>query len=219
MEGSSPPSPQDAVELSVLQGLLPEEPTPRNGDVQVTAPFAEPPRDTQAKKESPWRVCNKRLFGKCKLWMALVSLLVAVIIMTIIYLVIIRETYIDEDEYEIPELSSNKTFWVSLKIPEECASEQELQQLLLERLTDVYSSSPALSRYFTSVQPVEGVRGDNSTVTYHLLFGVPSEDDSFMEYMMSEELVLGVLRQNFHDQNIPGCETLGLDPASLLLYE
>lgn len=58
---------------------------------------------------------------------------------------------------------------------------------------------------------------DNSTVTYHLLFGVP-EDDNFMKYMMSEELVLGVLRQNFHDQNIPGCETLGLDPASLSLY-
>lgn len=39
-----------------------------------------------------------------------------------------------------------------------------------------------------------------------------------MKYMMSEELVLGILLQDFHDQNLSGCETLGLDPESLLLY-
>lgn len=39
-----------------------------------------------------------------------------------------------------------------------------------------------------------------------------------MKYMMSEELVLGVLQQDLHDQNMSGCEALGLDPASLLLY-
>lgn len=60
--------------------------------------------------------------------------------------------------------------------------------------------------------------GENATITYHLQFGVPSEDDGFMKYMMSQELVLGVLLQNFHDQNVSGCETLGLDPASLLLF-
>lgn len=59
--------------------------------------------------------------------------------------------------------------------------------------------------------------GENATVTYHLQFGVP-EDDDFMKYMMSEELVLGILMQNFHDQNVPGCESLGLDPTSFLLY-
>lgn len=60
--------------------------------------------------------------------------------------------------------------------------------------------------------------GENATVTYHLQFGVPSGDDSFMKYMMSEELVLGILLQDLHDQNMPGCETLGLGPESLLLY-
>lgn len=60
--------------------------------------------------------------------------------------------------------------------------------------------------------------GENATITYHLKFGVPSEDDGFMKYMMSEELVLGILLQDFHDKNMSGCETLGLDPESLLLY-
>lgn len=61
-------------------------------------------------------------------------------------------------------------------------------------------------------------RGENATITYHLQFGVPSEDKNFMKYMMSEELVLGILLQDFHDQNLSGCETLELDPESLLLY-
>lgn len=59
---------------------------------------------------------------------------------------------------------------------------------------------------------------ENATVTYHLQFGVPAEDDGFMDYMMSEELVLGIIRQNFHDKNVSSCESLGLDPESLLLY-
>lgn len=59
---------------------------------------------------------------------------------------------------------------------------------------------------------------ENATVTYHLQFGVPSEDDGFMKYMMSEELVLGLMRQSFHDENVSTCESLGLDPESLLLY-
>ncbi|XP_045357974.1 TPA-induced transmembrane protein isoform X2 [Leopardus geoffroyi] len=126
-------------------------------------------------------------------------------------------TYIDEDENEILELSSNKTFLVELKIPEDCVTEEELPHQLRKRLTDVYSSSPSLSRYFTSVEITDF--SENATVAYHLQFGVPSEDDSFMKYMMSKELVLGILLQDLHDQRVSGCETLGLDPASLLLYE
>ncbi|KAJ8792668.1 hypothetical protein J1605_019594 [Eschrichtius robustus] len=123
-------------------------------------------------------------------------------------------TYVDEDENEIRELSSNKTFLVMLKIPEDCVTEEKLPDLLTKRLTDVYSSSPALSRYFTSVEIID-FSGENATITYHLHFGFPSEDHNFMKYVMSEELVLGVLQQDFHDQNVSGCETLGLDPASL----
>ncbi|KAK7821241.1 hypothetical protein U0070_000187 [Myodes glareolus] len=60
---------------------------------------------------------------------------------------------------------------------------------------------------------------ENATVTYHLQFGVPAEDDGFMEFMMSKELVLGIVRQNFHDKNLASCAGLGLDPESLWLYE
>lgn len=105
-----------------------------------------------------------------------------------------------------------------LKIPEECVTEEELPHLLTKKLTDVYTSSPSLSRYFTSVEMMD-FSGENATIAYHLQFGVPSEDDSFMRYMMNEELVRGVLLQSLHDEGVSGCETLGLGPASLLLYE
>ncbi|XP_033067210.1 TPA-induced transmembrane protein isoform X2 [Trachypithecus francoisi] len=171
-----------------------------------------------ANKESPWSSCNKNVVGRCKLWMIITSVFLGLIVVIIIGVCLSGVTYVDEDENEILELSSNKTFLVMLKIPEECVAEEELPHLLTGKLTDVYSTSPSLSRYFTSVEIVD-FSGENATVTYHLQFGVPSDDENVMKYMMSEELVLGILLQDFHDENIPGCESLGLDPASLLLYE
>lgn len=84
--------------------------------------------------------------------MAITSIFLSLIILIIIGLCLVGVTYIDEDENDIPELSSNKTFLIVLKIPDECITEQELPDLLTERLTDVYNSSPLLSRYFASVE-------------------------------------------------------------------
>ncbi|XP_012665492.1 TPA-induced transmembrane protein [Otolemur garnettii] len=216
MEGASPAPAGEELELVLLEGQ-PEEGTPLNGTVQVI-PAGDEPCPAQANKESPWSSCNKIVFGKCKLWMVITSIFLVLIIEIIIGLCLSGVTYVDEDENEVLELSSNKTFLVMLKIPEECVTEEELPHLLTKRLTDVYSTSPALRRYFTSVE-IFDLSGENSTVIYHLQFGVPSDNENFMKYMMSEELVLGILLQDFHDRNIPGCESLGLDPASLLLYE
>lgn len=47
-------------------------------------------------------------------------------------------TYIDEDETEILELSSNKTFFIVLKIPEECVNEEGLHHLINERVIMPY---------------------------------------------------------------------------------
>ncbi|XP_055116266.1 TPA-induced transmembrane protein [Symphalangus syndactylus] len=217
MDPAQPSPPVDELELSVLE-RQPEEHTPLNGADKVFPSLNEEAPPAEANKESPWSFCNKNVFGRCKLWMIITSIFLGVIIVIIIGLYLAAVTYVDEDENEILELSSNKTFFVMLKIPEECVAQEELPHLLTERLTDVYSTSPSLSRYFTSVKIVD-FSGENATVMYDLQFGVPSDDENFMKYMMSEELVLGILLQDFHDQNIPGCESLGLDPASLLLYE
>uniref|UniRef100_A0A2K6SWD9 TPA induced trans-membrane protein n=1 Tax=Saimiri boliviensis boliviensis TaxID=39432 RepID=A0A2K6SWD9_SAIBB len=179
------------LELSALE-RQPAEHTPLNGAFRLAevAPLAE------ANKERPWSSCNKNVVGRCKLWMIVTSVFLGFITVIIVGLCLDGVTYITE----------------------ECVAEEDLPHLLTERLTPVYSTSPSLSRYFTSLEIVD-FSGENATVTYHLQFGVPSDDENFMKYMMSEELVLGILLQDFHDQNIPGCENLGLDPASLLLDE
>ncbi|XP_021065792.1 TPA-induced transmembrane protein [Mus pahari] len=217
MEGSRPQSPREELELSMLEEPQ-EELTPLNNDLQIQPSSAENPRAAQASRESPWSPCNKSVVGRCKLWMVIVTIFLCFTIVIVISLCLVGVTYIDEDENEILELSSNKTFFIMLKIPEECANEEELHHLLTERLTDTYRQSPALSRFFTSADILD-FSVENATVTYHLQFGVPSEDDDFMKHMMSEELVLGIMRQSFHDKNLSTCESLGLDPESLLLYE
>ncbi|XP_075819911.1 TPA-induced transmembrane protein isoform X2 [Microtus pennsylvanicus] len=255
MEEGRAPSPREELELSTLElEREQEEQTPLS--VQIQPSSAESPNPAQTDKESPWSPCNKTVFGRCKLWMVIVTIFLCFVVVITISLCLIGVTYIDEDENEIPELSSNKTFFVMLKIPEECANEEDLPHLLTKRnfslgprehpiwlgwltsvsqgsccpclpstcststkeLTDVYTQSPSLSRYFTSADIVD-FSVENATVTYHLQFGVPAEDDGFMEFMMSEELVLGIVRQNFHDKNLSSCESLGQDPESLLLYE
>ncbi|NWW89853.1 TTMP protein, partial [Rhynochetos jubatus] len=66
-------------------------------------------------------------------------------------------------------------------------------------LTDVYSSSPALGRYFRSAQVVY-FRNDNSTVVYQLEFSVPPSTEGFMEHTMNPDFIKNVLRQNIYDE-------------------
>ncbi|XP_036598353.1 TPA-induced transmembrane protein [Trichosurus vulpecula] len=204
------------IELSELE-RNPSEAVPLNGTVQQeTCLQVEYPEPAQARQQNPWQFCNEPVKAKYKLWMAIVSIFIGLIVMIFISLIIHEASYRDEDENEILELTSNKTFLVTLKIPEDCVAEEDtLSNELSKRLTNLYSSSPALSRYFAAVEIADS--SDNSSVAYHLHFAVPSGDDIFMKYMMSEELVLGILRQHFHDQNVSDCETLGIDPASLSL--
>uniref|UniRef100_M3XMP9 Chromosome 3 open reading frame 52 n=1 Tax=Mustela putorius furo TaxID=9669 RepID=M3XMP9_MUSPF len=203
--------------LSILQSLaLPPPPHLRASRV-FSPSLKKTPPPANEKEESPWSSCNKKLIGECKLWMVIASVFLGLIIVIIISLCLIGVTYIDEDENEILELSSNKTFLVVLKIPEECAAEEEWPHLLMERLTGIFSSSVWSGKEFLDMEGVP-FSGENATVAFHLQFGVPSEDDGFMKYRMNKELVRGVLLQNLHDQGVSGCETLGLDPASFLLY-
>uniref|UniRef100_A0A8D2B0A8 Chromosome 3 open reading frame 52 n=1 Tax=Sciurus vulgaris TaxID=55149 RepID=A0A8D2B0A8_SCIVU len=132
MEGADPSSPGEELELSVLHEPL-EEQRPLNGALQVLPASADDPSPAQAKKESPWSSCNKNLVGKCKLWMVITSIFLGLIIVIILGLYLSGVTYVDEDENEIIELLSNKTFFIMLKIPEECITEEDLPHLLTKR--------------------------------------------------------------------------------------
>ncbi|NXU55420.1 TTMP protein, partial [Turnix velox] len=67
-------------------------------------------------------------------------------------------------------------------------------------LMDVYSSSPALGRYFRSAQ-VAYLSNGSSTVFYQLEFSVPSSTEGFMESTMNSDFIRNVLRQNIYDED------------------
>ncbi|NWX87902.1 TTMP protein, partial [Nothoprocta pentlandii] len=66
-------------------------------------------------------------------------------------------------------------------------------------LTEVYSSSPALGRYFKSAQ-VMNFSNESATVFYQLEFSVPPSTEGFMENVMNPEFIRNILRQNIYDE-------------------
>ncbi|KFQ23435.1 TPA-induced transmembrane protein, partial [Merops nubicus] len=67
-------------------------------------------------------------------------------------------------------------------------------------LTDVYSSSPALGRYFRSAQVVH-FSNESSTVFYQLEFVLPPPTEGFMENIMNPDFLRNILRQNIYDED------------------
>ncbi|NWX20309.1 TTMP protein, partial [Aegotheles bennettii] len=67
-------------------------------------------------------------------------------------------------------------------------------------LTDVYSSSPALGRYFRSAQEVY-FSNESSTVFYQLEFCGSQSTEGFMENTMNPDFIRNVLRQNIYDED------------------
>ncbi|XP_074839615.1 TPA-induced transmembrane protein isoform X2 [Carettochelys insculpta] len=108
------------------------------------------PEPSVASKE---RSCGGTIFWKCKLWMVLSSIFLGLLLVIIMSLILYSVVYIDEDEYWDPGSVSSgnyRNFSGTLKI--KCAAESASHEALTKRLIDVYSSSPALGRYFNSAQ-------------------------------------------------------------------
>ncbi|NXS21839.1 TTMP protein, partial [Mystacornis crossleyi] len=66
-------------------------------------------------------------------------------------------------------------------------------------LTEIYSSSPALGRYFRSAQVIS-FSNESSIVIYQLLFSVPPSTEGFMEHTMNPDFIRNILRQNIYDE-------------------
>nr|BAG60364.1 unnamed protein product [Homo sapiens] len=88
--------------------------------------------------------------------MIITSIFLGVITVIIIGLCLAAVTYVDEDENEILELSSNKTFFIMLKIPEECVAEEELPHLLTER-NEVMEAGLCLKAVLYQVLEMKGI--------------------------------------------------------------
>ncbi|XP_051483589.1 TPA-induced transmembrane protein isoform X3 [Apus apus] len=156
------------------------------------------PLNIETRKESDhWKSCGNVVFWRCKLWMVITTVFLVFFLVILISLILYSRTL--ELMCHLPHLLS--------------------EDIITNRLTDVYSSSPALGRYFRSAQLIN-FSNESSTVFYQLKFSVPPSTEGFMENTMNPDFIRNVLRQNIYDEDDPGtseCNRLMLDPTSLTL--
>ncbi|XP_068022154.1 TPA-induced transmembrane protein isoform X4 [Melanerpes formicivorus] len=112
------------------------------------------PLNAQTRKEREhWKSCRNVVFWKCKLWMVITTIFLVFFLVILISLILYSNFYTDEDDYWDPEALLNcRNFSGTLELM--CGLPHLSFEDITKRLTDVYSSSPALGRYFRSAQVV-----------------------------------------------------------------
>ncbi|KAM6145992.1 LOW QUALITY PROTEIN: TPA-induced transmembrane protein [Phoenicopterus ruber ruber] len=195
-----------------------------NNVEQREADHDKPLNGQTGKERDHWKSCRNVVFWKCKLWMVITTIFLVFFLVILISLILYSNVYTDEDDYWDPDALLNsgncRNFSGTLKLM--CGLPQLFSENITKMLTDVYSSSPALGRYFRSAQVVD-FSNERSTVSYQLDFSVPPSTEGFMENTLNPDFIKNVLRQNIYDEDEtfnPGtseCNRLKLDPTSLTL--
>ncbi|XP_015197530.2 TPA-induced transmembrane protein homolog isoform X2 [Lepisosteus oculatus] len=173
-------------------------------------------------KRRSWRqLLDKPVFWKCKLWMVILLVFIVLATTFALSLVLYSVVYEDEDEkfnlesFVVP-LCYNGTLRLVNNTFEDSEQHQALSRVLEEKLSGLYSSSPALGRYFSNVT-IHNFSNNSVSTSYWLRFMVPQEHNQLVRYTLSEEVVLNIFRQYVYDQEPEVEERLKIDPLSLTL--
>ncbi|XP_074890188.1 TPA-induced transmembrane protein [Buteo buteo] len=197
----------------------------QQSNVEESEAEQDKPLNSQPRKERDhWKSCRNVVFWKCELWMVITTIFLVFFLVIVISLFLYSNVYTDEDDYWDADalLGSGNRCNFSGTLELMCGLPHLFSEDITKRLTDVYSSSPALGRYFRSAQVVY-FSNESSTVFYQLEFSVPPSTEGFMENIMNPDFIRNVLRQNIYDEDDtfnPGtseCNRLMLDPTSLTL--
>ncbi|XP_066465259.1 TPA-induced transmembrane protein isoform X4 [Eleutherodactylus coqui] len=162
---------------------------------------------------------GNKILNNPKLWIGLVFILLLFI--TIISLILYSNVYIDEDEHNLTNLSSNGTCsyigFVSVTNPYLwdlwIKNETLFQERILcadadrrfrnptfsniqKKITSIYSKSTFLNYFFLAAKVNYNSTEEDKSVILHLDFAKPSKS---MKYPISIELLEGLLRQNMYD--------------------
>ncbi|XP_077578915.1 TPA-induced transmembrane protein [Stigmatopora nigra] len=165
-------------------------------------------------------------YGKAKVWMVPPLMAFVAVVLVLISLALCAGLYADPDDtFESSTFVAARRFNGSLGLlfhdtPPANSSPGELAGHLQRKLSSVYTSSPALGRYFSQVE-ILALRNGSSIAEYQLTFALPEEQDEPLDkFTLSREMVYNVLRQSLHEQKLlPGQNqsALYMEPASLEL--
>ncbi|XP_076833122.1 TPA-induced transmembrane protein [Brachyhypopomus gauderio] len=149
-----------------------------------------------------------------KLWMLIVAVLIIVVIVIVLSVSLCKVHHEDEDEtydrstFMVPRFfSGNFNISNLTSMPEE-----EAIRLLERKVVDVYNSSFALTRYFSSAE-LTLLRRD--MVEFQLQFLMPEEHGQLERYTLSREMVYSVLFQRLVEQD--STDPLYIYPLSLYM--
>ncbi|KAJ8410885.1 hypothetical protein AAFF_G00188420 [Aldrovandia affinis] len=168
---------------------------------------------------------NKEVVWRLTLWMVIaLCLLVVIVVVIILSLVLYSVLYVDEDDtfdhksLVVPRFYSGS---MRLNFTTDLLSPWENQSLALstqleEKISNLYSASPALGRYFSSVS-TSAFRNGSITAYYWLKFLMPLEHEQLVRYTLSQEMVYNVLYQHLYDQEPDSDQLLYIDPATVYM--
>ncbi|XP_051719885.1 TPA-induced transmembrane protein isoform X2 [Ctenopharyngodon idella] len=158
---------------------------------------------------------NEVVVWKLKLWV--VILLIFLVITLIIGISFILCAVIDDDGDENYDKSSfvvvhffKGKFTLDNSSTSYSLDQETLLEQLEQKLTGVYSSSPALERYFSNVT-INHLQ--DTTAQFKIKFMMPSEHEELLRYTLSLKMVKNVLLQHLYDQDTE--DPLYIIPTSL----
>ncbi|KAM4044665.1 TPA-induced transmembrane protein [Anomaloglossus baeobatrachus] len=148
---------------------------------------------------------KNNIFKNPKFWIVIVILSVAFV--TILSLILYSNIYIDEDEKNLANLSSNSTcsYTGFVNVTNPCLWDSWIKNetLIQEKITEIYSASPFLKYFFIAAKVNYNSILKDKTAVIHLDFKRPSKS---MKYLISMELVEGILRQDMYDLERTACQ-------------
>ncbi|XP_056416633.1 TPA-induced transmembrane protein [Hyla sarda] len=146
---------------------------------------------------------RNKILKNPKIWISLVFLLF--VFVTIISVVLYSNVYSDEDEQNLMNLSldSKCSYLGYVNVTDHCLWDSWIKNetLFQERIASVYSMSPFLNYFFIAAKVNYSSDDEDKFAVIHLDFAQPS-----LKYLISTELVEGVLRQDMYDLGKSECQ-------------
>ncbi|XP_066521886.1 TPA-induced transmembrane protein [Hoplias malabaricus] len=166
---------------------------------------------------------TEKVVGEVRLWMIILVVLILIILVILLISLFCSGSQEDSDDkydaslFTVP-LFFRGNFILSnlgfVQDPTLVPSSDDLFVNLKQKLTEIYTSSHALERYFSHAT-INTLRHRNATVQYDLKFMMPSEHEELTRYTLSREFVYSVFLQKLMDQKPD--DPLYIQPSSLTM--
>ncbi|KAL1260434.1 hypothetical protein QQF64_008261 [Cirrhinus molitorella] len=167
--------------------------------------------DTDSLSQPKWqrelrrvkRELNEVVVWKLKLWTVLLIIFIAIALVIGISLTVCAVGHDDEDEkYDKSSFVVARFFRGNFTLDVNSftsnSQDEETIKELEQKLTDVYSSSPALERYFSLVT-INNLQ--DTAAQFNLQFMMPLEHEELIQNTLSLKMVKSVLLQHLYDQD------------------